>query len=184
MKEREYTVGFNVDKQEYNALRNYYMYKRTPKRTKIMVYLLLASILLLIISGTPFAFPYFKPLGLIGMLVIVGIYSWVSIDARRLEKGVQELIGKRQETILTENGFTVKWKGTSRFEEYLWDEIDYVYEDDSYFFLFVSLHSAIVISKLEMKIEKKDKIIKEISELIKRHAKLISDLSDFDYRKH
>ncbi len=182
MKEREFTVGFNVDKPDYNALRNYYMYKRTPKRTKIMVCLLLASLLLLIMSGTAFAFPLFKPLGLCGMLAITGIYSWISIDARRLEKGVQELIGKRQETRLTEEGLTVKWKGTSRYEEYLWDEIDYVYEDDSYFFLFIDLYSVIIISKLELKLEKKDKRIKEISELIKRHTKLISDLSDFEYQ--
>lgn len=183
MNEKEILIGFTVDKADFNALRAYFMYKRTPTRTKSMVCLLLASLLLLILSESAFAFPYFKPIGLCGMLIIVGIYSWISMEARRLEKGVQELIGKKQETRLTGEGFTVKWKGSSRFEEYFWDEIDYVFEDESYFFLFIDRYSVIIISKLELKLEKKDYRIKEIHELIKSHTKLISDLKDFEYQK-
>jgi hypothetical protein len=182
MKEREITVEFKLGKTDYNALRTYYMYRRTPGRTKIMVCLLLVS-LLLVLSETAFAFPYFKLLGLVGILAIAVIYSWVSIDARRLEKGAQELVGKKQETRLTEEGFAVKWKDSGRFEEYLWDEIDYVFEDDSHFFLFISRHSVIIISKLEMKFEKKEYKVKEIHDFIDSHAKLISDLSDYKYRK-
>ena len=183
MKEKEIIIEFKLEKADYDSLRSYYMYRKTPERTKIMVVLLIVSLALLVLSETEFAFPYFKLIGLCGILVIAGIYSWVSIDARRLEKGAQELIGKRQETKLTEEGFTVKWKGSGQFYEYLWEEIDYVFEDDSHFFLFVDRHSAIIISKLELKFEKKEYQIKELHDLIERHAKLISDLSDYKYQK-
>lgn len=183
MKEKEILIEFTLDKPDYNALRTYYMYKRTPTRTKIMVCLLLASLLLLILSEAAYAFPYFKPIGLCGILAITCIYSWISIEARRLEKGVQELIGKKQETRLTDEGFTVKWKGSGRFEEYCWDEIDYVFEDDSYFFLFINRYSVIIISKLEMKLGKKEFKIKEIHDLLENHIKLISDLRNYQYRK-
>lgn len=183
MNEKGILIESTVDKADFNALRAYFMYKRTPTRTKSMVCLLLASLLLMILGETEFAFPYFKPLGLCGILTITGIYSWISMEARRLEKGVQELIGKKQETRLTGEGFTVKWIGLNRFKEYSWDQIDYVFEEDSYFFIFIDRYSAIIISKLELKFEKKDYRIKEIHELIKGHAKLISDLRDYEYQK-
>jgi|GEM_PF-2641279 len=182
MKEREITVGFRLDKPDYDALRNYYMYKRTPKRTKIMVCLLVASLLLLVMSQSEYSFPLFEPLGLCGILAVAAVYSWVSIDARRLEKGAQKLIGVKQETVLTEEGFTVTWTDLRRVEEYLWTETEYVYEDDNYFFICVGPHSFIIIAKLYLRLNKKDEYkIKEIHDLIKRHAKLIADLRNYKY---
>jgi len=181
MKEGEITVGFKLSKQDYDALRNYYMYKRTPKRTKIMVFLLLASLLLLVMSQSAYAFPLFEPLGLCGILAIAGIYSWVSIDARRLEKEAQKHIGKNQETVLTEEGFTVTWKELGRAEEYLWTETEYVYEDDNHFFICVGPYSFIIIAKLDLKLYKKEYKIKQLHDLIKSHAKLIAELRNYKY---
>jgi hypothetical protein len=183
MKERDITAGFMLDKQDYNALRNYYMYKRTPKRTKLMVCLLAASLLLLAMSESVFAFPFFKLLGLCGILAIAAIYSCISIDARRLEKGAQQLIGVKQETTFTEEGFTVIWKELGKGEEYLWTETEYVYEDDDYFFICVGSYSFIIISKLYMKLYKKEYQIKQIHDLIERHAKLIAELRNYQYEK-
>lgn len=183
MKEREITVEFKLDKTDYNALRNYYMYKRTPERTKIMVCLLLASLLLLVLSEAAFAFPFFKLIGLCGILTIVAIYSWISIDARRLEKDAQQFIDKKQETRFTEKGFTVKWKDMGLTEEFLWTETDYIYEDDDYFFIFLGDYSYVIIAKLNMKLYKKEYQIKEIHDLIESHAKLIADLRNYQYGK-
>jgi hypothetical protein len=183
MKEREVTVGFTLDKKDYNALRNYYMYKKTPNRTMIMVLLLISSMLLLVASETVLPFRVLQFGGLLGILFIVAIYSWASIDARRLEKGAQQLIGKKQEMRLTEKGFTVKWNGLERTEERLWAETEYVYEDDDHFFISLGGHSYIIIAKLEMRLYKKEHKIKEIHDLIEKHAKLISDVRDYRYEK-
>lgn len=183
MKEREITVDFKLEKADFNALRTYYMYRRTPERTKIMVGLLLASLLLLVLSEAAFAFPYFKLLGLCGILAIAAIYSWISIDARRLEKGAQHLIGRRQETRLTDEGFTVNWRGLSQADEYLWTETDYVYEDDNYFFIFLDRYSYVILAKLNLKIIKQEYKIKQIHDLIKNHVKLISDVGNYEYAK-
>jgi hypothetical protein len=183
MKEREITVGFRLEKTDYNALRNYYMYKKTPERTKLMVGLLLVSLLLLVLSGAEFAFPFFKLIGLCGVLAIAAIYSWISLDARRLEKGAQKFIGIRQETKLTEEGFSVNWKDLGRAEEYLWAETDYVYEDDDHFFIFLGRHSCIIIAKLELKLKKQEHKIKEIHDFMESHTKLTADLRNYQYEK-
>lgn len=184
MKEKEIVVAFTLEHTDFNALRSYYMYKRTPQRTKFMVILLLVSLILLVISQTKYAFPYLEQIGLFGMLIIVATYSWISIDARKLERGAQELVGKKQEVTLTEEGFYVTWKGLSRTQDFLWTETDYVYEDDNHFFIFHGRHSYTIIAKLEFKLLKKENKIKELHTFIEGHANLVSDLSDYKYEKY
>jgi hypothetical protein len=176
-KKREIIVEFRLKKEDYNALKNYYMYKRTPKRTKIMACLLIISFLLLALSGMSYALPFFKAVGLCGILSVVAVYSWVSIDARRLEKGVARFIGKKQETRLTEEGFCVKWKEIETEEEYPWTEANYIYEDDDYFFISLGSRSYVIIAKLDMKINRQEHRIKEIHDLTEERAKLFSELS-------
>lgn len=178
MREKEILVEHRVDQSHYNALRVYYMYRRTTGRTKIMVCILLPSLLLLILSGTAYSFPFFKLIGLSGMLVLAAMYSWISIDARKLEKYAQDIVNRKQEVTLSKEGFTAKWKGLDAEEKYKWSEISYVYEDDSYFFLFIDRYSVVVITKLELK----EPRVKEIRSLIENNVEYVSDVTGYKYK--
>jgi len=178
MREKSILLEHKVYQSHYNALRNYYMYRRTPTRTKVMVCILLASLFLLILSETAYGFPFFKLIGLFGFVVIAAMYSWISIDARRLEKYAHDIVNKKQELTMTSEGFSAKWKGLIGEEKYSWTEIDHVYEDDTYFFLFIDRYSVIIIAKLEFKEHR----VKEIRSLIENNAKLESDVTGFKYK--
>ncbi|MDD3168639.1 MAG: YcxB family protein [Eubacteriales bacterium] len=177
MREKEILIVHKVDQSHYNALRTYYMYRRKTERTKLMVIILLASLLLLVLSETAFGFPFFKLIGLTGVGVMAIMYSWISIDARRLEKYAQDIVNRKQELTLTSEGLSAKWKGLKVEEKYSWSELDYVYEDDFYFFLFLDRYSVIIISKIELK----DPIGKEVRKLFESHVKLVSDITGYRY---
>lgn len=179
MQKKDILVEHRVDQSHYNALRVYYMYRRATGRTKFMVSILLTSLILLILSETAYSFPFFKFIGLFGMLILVAMYSWISIDARKLEKYAQDIVNKKQGVTLTQEGFTATWKGLNAEEKYKWAEIDYVYEDDSYFFLFIDRYSVIILAKLELK----DPIVKEIRALIENNTNYVSDVTGFKHRK-
>ncbi len=172
MSDKSISVQSMVRRSDYNVLRNYHMYKRNPKRTKITVYILILSLVLLIISETAIPLPFLKLLGIVGILFIAVIYTWLSIDARRLEKFPKAIINKKQELTLSQIGFTVKWTGLEQ-AEYHWDTVDHVVESDSHFFLFLDEYRVIIIPKLELK----EYRVKEIHDLLEHHVTLESDLS-------
>jgi len=178
MGEKEIYIEHKLESSHYNALRVYYLYRRKLERTKIMVCILLASLFLLILSDTAYGFPFFKLIGLTGMICIAVMYSWISIDARRLEKYARDIVNKKQEIIITSKGFSAKWNGSRGEEEYSWGEIDYVYEDDAYFFLFIDLHSVVVISKVVIK----EQQLKDIRRCIEGNVKYVSDVTGFEHK--
>ncbi len=172
MSENTIKIQSFVTKSDYNVLRNYYMYKQKPQRTRFVVYLLLISIILLVLSQTAYSFSFFKPTGLLGGLVILALYSWISMDARKLEKAASQIVNKQQDMFLDESGLVVKW---THIEEstYLWSEIDQVVECDTHFFIFIDQYFVIILPKVELKEHR----IKEIRRIISNHISIISDLS-------
>lgn len=178
MHEKAILIEHRVDQSHYNAVRTYYMYRQNTGRTKFLVCILLASLFLLVLSDTAYGFPFFKLLGLIGIIIMAGVYSWISIDARRFETYARDIMNKKQELVLTGKGLSAKWKGLNVEEKFDWTEIDYVYEDDSYFFIFLDRYSVIVISKIELK----DPTVAEVRRLFENHVKLVSDVSGFKHK--
>lgn len=174
MGEKTIIIQSIVGRSDYNSLRAYHMYKRNPKRTKRIVYILVLSLGLLVISETAFAFPFLKVIGLTGIFVITILYFLLSMDARRLEKSGRDIVNQKQEICLSENGLSAKWQ-TSEKKEYAWANISYAVESDTHFFLFVDQYFAIIIPKLELK----DYKIKEIHKLLESHVDLVSDTSGF-----
>jgi len=178
MSEKNILFKCNTTKGDYNSLRNYFMYKQKLKRTKVLVYLFLASIALLVISEFAFAIFFLRLAGLAGMVVVFGIYSWITVEVRPLEKNVKEFINKKQEINLTDSGFTVTWTGYEPIE-YNWSELDRVVENDTHFFIFTVPDFAIIMPKLEMK----EYRVTEIHDLFERNVKLVTDLSDWKSEK-
>ena len=166
------SVQSMVSRSDYNVLRNYHMYKKNLKRTRITVYILLASLVLLFISETAFTLPFLRLLGFIGILIVAIIYAWLSLDARKLEKIAKGIINKKQEILLSESGFSVKWTGLEQ-SQYRWEEVDHVVENDSHFFLFLDEYFVIIIPKLVLK----EYRVSEIHNFLKNHVTLISDMS-------
>lgn len=164
-----------TSKSDYNSLRGYYMYKRKPEQTKILVIIMLASFACLVLSQTQFSFPYLKNIGAFGIIVIAFSYSLISLDARRLEKSVKNSMNRKQDIILTEEGFSVKWTG---FEivEYDWPDVNYAVESDSHFYLFLEKYFAIIIPKVELKEYRE----KQIHKLLENHVKLVADTSGWN----
>ena len=161
-----------VSKADYNSLRGYYMYKRKPEQTKILVIIMLISFACLVISKSAFSFPYLKDIGAFGIIVIAFFYSLISWDARRLEKSVKNIMNKKQEISLAEAGFSVKWTGFD-LVEYEWSDIGYAVETDAHFYLFLEKYFAIIIPKLELKGHQ----VKQIHKLLEEHIELTSDTS-------
>jgi len=167
-----------VTKGDYNTLRFYYMYKQKLLRTRILVYIFLISLILLVLSDMTFAFPFQRMLGLIGMLVVTGIYSWIVIEVRRIENNVKKFVNLKQEMNLADGGFTVKWAGYEQ-TEFSWDEVDHVVESDAYFYLFTEPDFAIIMPKLIMK----EFMVKQIHDLFEKHITLVSEMSGWKARK-
>ncbi|GAB1476777.1 hypothetical protein MASR2M70_16130 [Bacillota bacterium] len=161
---------------DYGALRTYFMHKRDPKRTKITAGILLASILLLVFDYSIYPFLLFKIIGIIGIIAIAGIYSWLSIETRRLEKNIKPLINIKQEIGLTQAGFAVKWAGFE-LADYSWDEIYYSYESDFHFFIFIDKYFAVILPKILMK----KALSKEIHDLLESKTRLIDDSTGWKY---
>lgn len=172
MVKKQISIQCNVSKSDFQSLRIYYMYRRKPKRTRILVYLCLASIASLATSEAISGMQYLRLAGIAGMIVVAGIYCWITFDTRHLDETVKQFLNARQDVTLTTDGVAVNWKG---FEptEYTWNEIDHTVETDSHFYLFIDPEFAVMLPKLEMK----EFQIREIHELLSSHAKLIQDMS-------
>lgn len=167
-----------TEAQDFHAIKNYFMYKRLPQRTKTMAYIFLASLLLLVISETEFGFPFFKMIGIIGIIIIAVMYSWISIDTKPFDTHLRKIVNKKQTLNLREDGFSIKWEG---FEEsdYLWSDIEYAYESDFHFFIFIEKHFGFVIPKLLLK----GNHAKEIHDLLEKNIRLINESTGWKYQK-
>jgi len=166
-----------IEKKDYNALKTYYMYRRTSTRTKIMVSVLMASLVLLVLSETEFSFPFFKAIGLTGILAIAVIYSWISIDTRKLENAVRATVNTKLDFYLDDDGLSLSWAGLSQAMEPNWSEMDHAYENDFYFFLFTERHFAVIIPKILLKGHQ----VKGIHHLLESHIRLVSDVTNYKY---
>lgn len=177
MSKRSIQFRYIIEKKDYNALRTYYMYRRTPERTKMMAVILLVSFLLLVLSETDFSFPFFKIIGLAGIVVTAAIYSWISIDTRKLENAVKITVNTKLDFYLDDAGMSAGWAGLSEAKEWDWAEMDHAYENDMYFFLFTEQYFALVIPKILLK----EPQIKLIHQLLTDHIRLVSDTTGYEY---
>jgi len=178
MSEKPITIKYRLERSDYNSLRTYYMYRRKTNRTKFMVCVVAASLVLLVISETAYALPFFKPIGLIGFFIIALMYSWISIDTRRLENAVKDIALRTLELSLDGDGLSAHWTDLNLRKEFSWSEMKYAYESDFHFYLFADQHFAIIIPKLLLK----DSQNKEISILLEKHIHYISDVSGYQYQ--
>ena len=175
MKGKKIQILSVLTRTDYNALRNYFMYQKKPVRTRFMVLTLLCSFLLLIVSGTAFSMSFFRPLGLLGVIIVTLIYCWISFEVRKLEQNVKDMIQKTQELALDDSGLTAKWSASGNEVHYEWVAFESAVETDPYFFLFLEKDYAIILPK----IEQKDRLINEVREMISAHITLVSELSGF-----
>lgn len=175
MNEKEIKITSILNRTDFNAIRNYFMYQKKSARTKVLVLIMLSSFLLLIISGTPYAMPSFKPLGLAGIIIATLIYCWISFEVRKLEINIKDMFHKTQELTLNNSGLSAKWAKSTNTVHYDWNVFEFVVETDPYFFLFLEKDYALIIPKVELK----EHFITEIREIIAMHVKLISELSGF-----
>ena len=178
MSEKPITIKYKLERSDYNSLKTYYMYRRKTNRTKFMVLVLVVSLVLLVISETAYAFPFFKPIGLIGFFIIAIIYSWISIDTSRLEKEVKDLAIRTLDLSLDGSGLSAYWPDLHLRKEFSWSEMKYAYESDFHFYLFADQHFAIIIPKLLLK----DSQNNGIRSLLEKNIHLISDLSGYKYQ--
>lgn len=178
MSEKPITIKYRLERSDYNSLKTYYMYRRKSNRTKFMVSVLVVSLVLLVISETAYAFPFFKPIGLIGFFIIALMYSWISIDTRRLENAVKDIATRTLELSLDGSRLSAHWPDLNLRKEFSWSEMNYAYESDFHFYLFAGQHFAIIIPKLLLKDSKN----KEIRSLLEKHIHFISDLSGYKYQ--
>lgn len=176
MKEQTIQVKSITERQDYIALRSYFMYKRIPKRTMTIAYILIASFLLLLIGETQYGLPFFKPLGIVGIIIDALIYSWITIETRPLETNQRKVLNIKQELNLDENGLSVKWEGFEQ-ADYTWPEMKFAYENDFHYFIFIEKDFAVVLPKVLMK----GKMSRDIHELLDRHLKLINESKDYEY---
>lgn len=175
VKEKEIQISSILTRTDYNVLRNYFMYQKKPARTKFIVSLILFSFLLLIISGTPYSLPFFKPLGIFGIIIVTLIYCWLSFEVRKLEINIKDMYHKTQELTLNVSGISAKWGKTANAAKYEWTAFESAVETDVYFFLFLERDYALTIPKIELK----EHFVTEIREMISTHMNLNSELSGF-----
>jgi hypothetical protein len=178
MSEQTIEIKSITEAQDFHAMKNYYMYKRLPQRTKILAYIFLASLLLLVISESEFGFPFFKPIGIAGIIVVAVIYSWISIDVKPLDTHLRKIVNKKQTLNIHEAGFSVKWEG---FEEadYVWSDIEFAYENDFHFFIFIEKHFGFIIPKLLLK----GNHAKNIHDLLGKNVRLVNETTWWKYQK-
>ncbi|MDD2483475.1 MAG: YcxB family protein [Eubacteriales bacterium] len=164
---------------DYGALRNYYLYKARPKRTKSIAVLLLISFGFLLLAETEIPFPFFKALGIFGILVFAAAYFVIDHEGRMLDKSAKFMMNIRQELNLDEEGITVSWPEAGKQGEYLWSDLSPTVESDHHFFLFAEEKLPVIIAKFEMK----ESRINELRTFIKSHTTLVSDISGWKYEK-
>ncbi|MDD2190327.1 MAG: YcxB family protein [Eubacteriales bacterium] len=173
MNERNIKIRSTVGAPDYQALRIYFMYKRKPNRIYLMVIILLISFALLLLTFTSYSTPYFKNLGIIGIIIIAGIYAMSAQDFKKLNPSIKELIDKDQKLNISDRGVSAKWQGYDEAYDYEWSDFEYAVEVNSHFFLFVEEYYAIIISKSSMN----EYQATEIRSMIKNHLKLVSRTS-------
>ncbi|MEL7658121.1 MAG: YcxB family protein, partial [Bacillota bacterium] len=180
MNEKAIKIKYRLERSDYNSLRTYYMYRRKTSRTKFMVCILAASLILMVINETVLSFLLFKLIGLVGFFIIAVMYSWISIDARRLEKAVKDTVSSTLELNLDGSGLSAHWSDLNLRKEFSWSEMNYAYESDSHFYLFTDQYFAIIIPRLLLK----DFQVRDIHSLLENHIHLISDLSGYQYQNN
>jgi len=151
------------------------MYQKKPARTKFIVSIMLCSFLLLIINSTPYKMPFFKPLGLTGILIVTLIYCWISFEVRKLEINIKDMFHKTQELTLSDSGLSARWGKSADVVHYGWNAFESALETDPYFYLFLEKDYALIIPKSEFK----EHFVAGIRDMISTHMKLISELSGF-----
>ncbi|HHU17094.1 MAG: YcxB family protein [Anaerovoracaceae bacterium] len=171
-------VEGTVNSSDYQALRMYLMYKKYPKRTKAMVLIFLISFLCLIISQSSYSMFFFKHLGLIGIIIIAGIYGFNAREVRNLEPAFNYIMDKKQTLNISNRGVSAKWENFDETYNYEWSDFEYAVETDSHFFLFLEKYDAITVTKLTLK----EYQINEIRQLIENNIKLISETSGWKPR--
>jgi len=164
---------------DYGALRNYYLYKGQPRRTKTSAVILLASFGLLLLNETPYGFPFFKPLGIIGILVFAGIYFWIDHQGRQLDKAAKFVVNTKQELELSQEGIFASWPAARMEKTCPWNELTAAVESDHHFFLFVEPLLPVIVPKFEMK----ELRIQELHDFISTYTDLVSDISGWKYEK-
>jgi hypothetical protein len=171
-------VEGTVSISDYQALRMYWMYKKYPARTKAMVLIFLVSFICLIINQSSYAMFFFKQLGLIGIIIIAGIYGVSARESKKLEPAFRYIMDKNQILNISNSGVSAKWESFDETYNYEWSDFDYAVETDSHFFLFLDKYDAITVSKLTLK----EYQINEIRQLIENNIKLISETSGWKPR--
>lgn len=174
-------VTGTVNTSDFQALRLYYMYKKYPARTRAMVYIFLISFLCLIISQfslSTYSMFYLKQVGIIGIIIIAGIYGFNAREAKNLEPAFRNIMDKNQILNISNRGVTAKWEGFDETYNYEWSDFEYAVETDSHFFLFLEKYDAITISKLSLK----EYQINETRQMIENNIKLVSEISGWKPR--
>ncbi|NCB41049.1 MAG: hypothetical protein EOM59_00260 [Clostridia bacterium] len=164
---------------DYSAMKNYYLYKSRPKRTKTIAVILFFSFGLLLLSETAFTLSFFKPLGIFGMLIFAGFYFWIDHEGRILDKSAKFIISTKQELSLTEDGVSISWPDSGKFRKYDWKDINTAVESDGHFFLFGEPTLPAIVPKFELK----EFRINEIRKFIESRTELLSDISGWKYQK-
>lgn len=162
-----------VSASDYQALRLYLMYKKYPAKTKAMVIILLISFFFLIVSQSSYSMFFFKHLGILGIIIIAGIYGSNTRELKKLEPSFRYIMDKNQILNISNRGVSAKWEGFDDTYDYEWSDFVYGVETDSHFFLFLDKYDAITITKLMLK----EHQITEIRQLIENNIELITETS-------
>ena len=172
------TLRSVISVHDYSALKNYYMYKGKPRRTKAVVLLLLISFGLLATSETAFSMPFFKPGGIIGMIIFAGCYFQIDREGRQLDRRAKFSINLTQELTLADDYVTVSWLGSNIRSTCSWETLTLAVEGDSHFFLFIEPTLPAILAKFELK----EHQIRQIRHFIETRTSLVSDVSGWRYQ--
>ena len=152
------TVESVMNRQDYKALRYYFLHKMKPYRMRNVVIALIAGIACICL-GTVGVLPWLtNRIGLYGLFLLILVYLWIDAQASKLEKPVKSIEGHKQILTFAEDGFRVEWIDYSVPFEYTWDLVAYAFETEDHFFFFVKRLNAIILPKREVEEEKLAKI--------------------------
>lgn len=179
MSQEKIVIKSKTSAHDYTALRHYYLYKRNRARTRALVFILLLSFGLLVISGQEFALPFFRLLGTAGIFVIALVFLSIDKDAKKLDTSAKFVLTQTQEACFSDKALNVSWSSTTEEREYTWADINPAIETDTHFFLFGEPHMAIIIPKFEMRGNK----AKELRKFIEDHTNLISEVTGYVHSK-
>jgi hypothetical protein len=147
------TVQAMISRQDYKALKSYFLHKMKPYRIRNVRIALAAGIVFLII-GEAGILPWLTlRIGLYGLLVLLFAYLWIDAQASKLEKPGKAIEGHQQTVTVSDAGFHVEWIDYSVPFDYTWDLLAYAFETEDYFFFFVKRLNAIIVPKKEIEEE-------------------------------